>query len=77
MDYCYNRPDCSGEDCKSTFEILTRKAVEYSEISELFCGNLEAKIVKRNANNGNLAYEVFRGKFESLKESIRAIYVMF
>ena len=38
-----------------------RKVIECSRLGELFCGNTEEKSVERNADDGDLSYEVAEG----------------
>jgi hypothetical protein len=50
-----------GKDFVRTLGLWARKAIEYSELGELFSGNLEDKKIESSADEGGLACEVPEG----------------
>lgn len=55
------RPDCCLGKMLKTLEHWAGKFPEHSELSGLFCGNLDNRSEENEAENGGLVGEVFRG----------------
>jgi hypothetical protein len=51
---------------ESILELRVRKAVEWSEISRLFCGSLEEKNFESSAKDGGLDCEIQEGSLRIL-----------
>lgn len=54
-------------------ELWPRKAIEHSQLGELFSVSLDDKNAESNSVDGGLAGDVAEGVGECLKDSIRAI----
>lgn len=58
------------------FELWAGNTIEHSKFSRMFCGHLEDRNVESSANWGGLSRKLQREVWESLRDSIRAIWCL-